>query len=283
MALTMPCQRGFLTLRSLFPILGTMNEFLKFAETLAKQGGQKLAENFGKLGDSQIKQKGPHDLVTELDRDVEAFYVSQIRKHYPDHGILGEEGTSVNESAEFRWVLDPLDGTRNYTIEVPFYATTLCLLKNEEPAVAVIYVPPLNKMYTALKGEGAYLNGQPVHVSDTTALIRSSILYCHNADEKGIESAEKYAAKLKIAALNADRFRSAGAEMGMVAEGLVEAYLLDGLPVWDLAAGSLLVREAGGKVTDFTGKDWIPGDSTILLSNGSGIHEEILKIVAAVI
>lgn len=260
-----------------------MNEFLEFAEKLAKQGGQTLAEHFGKLDQAQIESKGPHDLVTDLDKQVEEMYVENIKKRFPDHGIIGEEGSSKNEEAEYVWVLDPLDGTRNYTIQVPFYATMICLLKNKEPVAAVIYVPPVNKLYSAVKGGGAFLNGKKIQVSNEAELIKSSILYCHTADQRGVESAEKYAAKLKIAALNADRFRTAGGEMGLVAEGLAEAYLLDGLPLWDMAAGALLVREAGGKVTDFTGKDWLPGDTNILLTNGTGIHEEILKILASVL
>lgn len=259
-----------------------MNEFLEFAQNQAKLGGQILADHFGKLDQSQIESKGPHDLVTDLDKQVEEMYVNAIKKEFPNHGIIGEEGGSENEDAEYVWVLDPLDGTRNYTIEVPFYATMICLLKNKEPIVSAISVPPVNKLYTAIKNEGAFLNNKKIQVSDETELIKSSILYCHTADHRGIESAEKYAAKLKIAALNADRFRTAGGEMGMVAEGLAEAYLLDGLPIWDMAAGALLVKEAGGKVTDFSGKEWTPGDKNILVSNGTGIHEEILKILEVV-
>ncbi|MBU0706496.1 MAG: inositol monophosphatase family protein [Patescibacteria group bacterium] len=260
-----------------------MNDFLVFAQNLAKRGGEKLTENFGKLKRNKIQSKGAHDLVTVLDKEVEQMYVNAIKKQFPDHGIIGEEGSSKNEDAEYVWILDPLDGTRNYTIEVPFYATTICLLKDKEPVVTVIYVPPLDKLYSAAAGQGAFLNGQKIHVSNETELIKSSILYCHSTDQHGVEAAEKYAAKLKMAAFNADRFRSAGAEMGMVAEGLAEAYLLDGLPVWDLAAGALLIREAGGKATDFSGRQWKPGDKNILVSNGTGIHWEILKILASVL
>jgi len=260
-----------------------MNEFLKFAQDLAKLGGKRLAGSFGKLSQTQIENKGSHDLVTQLDKEVEQMYVEAIKKRFPEHGIIGEEGSSKKEDAEYVWVLDPLDGTRNYTIEVPFYATTICLLKNKEPVVAVIYVPPVDKLYSAIKGDGAFLNGKKINVSGEAELKKSSILYCHTADKRGVKAAEKYAAKLKMAAFNADRLRTAGGEMGLVAEGLVEAYLLDGLPVWDLAAGALLVRKAGGKATDFTGKDWVPGGKNILVSNGSGIHEEILIILASVL
>ncbi len=105
------------------------------------------------------------------------------------------------------------------------------------------------------------------------------LLYCHAADSKAIREAEHYVTELKIASRDASRLRCAGAEMALVAKGSCEAYLMNKLPLWDLAAGALLVREAGGKATDFSGKDWKPGDPNILVSNGTKIHGEILKIL----
>ena len=260
-----------------------MQDFLTFAQNLAKEGGRKLADRFGKINRDDIASKGAHDLVTELDKEVEKMYLNRIKEHFPAHGIIGEEGASENRKAEYVWILDPLDGTRNYTIEVPFYATTICLLKNNEPIVSAIAVPAVKKLYSAAKGTGAFLNGKKIHVSGEREMKKASVLYCHTADQRGVESAEKYAAKLKIAAFGADRLRTAGGEMGLVAEGLAEAYLLDGLPVWDLAAGALLIREAGGRATDFSGKEWVPGDANILVSNNTGIHREILEILTSVL
>jgi len=255
------------------------NEYLQFAQSLAKKGGKILKKNFGHLDESQIEVKGHKDVVTVLDKEIERMYSEAIKEKYPNHGIIGEEGTSDNPDKEFVWVLDPLDGTRNYTIQVPFYATVLCLMQNKEPVVGVIHVPEINKLYHATKGGGAFLNDRKISVSDIGELSKSSILYCHKAKNDLIKNAEKYAVRLKLAAKGADRLRTAGGEMGLVAEGLCEAYLLDGLPLWDLAAGVLIIREAGGRATDFNGKDWVPGDKNILLSNGTGIHDEILKII----
>lgn len=259
------------------------SDFLKFAKELAKSGGKTLAERFGKLRTSEIELKSAHDLVTHLDRQVEAMYIQEIRKRFPGHGIIGEETGSKKEKSEYVWVLDPLDGTRNFTMQVPFYGTTICLLRHGKPVIAVIYVPSVKKLYYAVKDHGAFLNGHRIHASSKNKLIQSNVLYCHTADERGIRNAEKYVGLLKLKTSNADRLRAAGPEMGLVAEGLAEAYLLDGLPVWDLAAGALLIREAGGRVTDFNGQEWVPGDKNILLSNGTGIHEEILKILSSVL
>lgn len=255
------------------------DEYLQFAKSLARKSGQILFDNFGKLTKSQIQIKGHKDVVTVLDKEVEQMYAKAIKEKYPDHGIIGEEGTSDNPENEFVWVIDPLDGTRNYTIQVPFYATMLCLMQNKKPVIGIIYVPTTDKMYYAEKNKGAFLNDRQIHVSGIDKLSESSVLYCHKSEEKLIKNAENYAAKLKLAAKGADRLRSAGCEMGLVAEGLCEAYLLDGLPLWDLASGALLITEAGGRVTDFDGKNWIPGDKNILLSNGTKIHDEILKII----
>ncbi|MBN2086769.1 inositol monophosphatase [Candidatus Peregrinibacteria bacterium] len=253
--------------------------YLQLAQSLAKKGGKVLTDNFGKLNESDVENKGIHDVVTYIDKQIEKMYTDEIKKTFPKHGIIGEEGTSNNPDNEFVWVIDPLDGTRNYTIQVPFYATTLCLLQNKEPVMSVIYIPSIDKMYSAVKGGGAFLNEKQIKVSKETELIKSSVLYCHKADEQLIRKTEKSAVELKLKAYDADRLRSAGAEMGLIAEGLCDAYFLDGLPVWDMAAGSILIREAGGKVTDFNGKEWECGDSSILLSNGTKIHEEIIDII----
>ena len=253
--------------------------YLQFAKDLAKKGGAILKDNFGKLARSQIELKGPHDFVTEIDRKVEQMYVEGIKKSFPEHGIIGEEGTSENPELEFVWVLDPLDGTKNYSFEIPFFCTSICLLQNKEPAMSVIYEPMIDHLYSAIKGGGAFKNDSPINVSKESDIENSMLLYCHAADPEAIKQAEHYVVQLKTAARDASRLRSAGAEMALVAKGVVEAYLMNKLPLWDLAAGALLVREAGGKATDFTGKDWQPGDENILVSNGTKIHDEILNIL----
>jgi len=255
------------------------DDYLQFAKKLALKGGQILKNNFGKLSQDQIELKGPHDFVTEIDKKVEAMYAEEIKKTFPEHGIIGEEGTSENPDFEFVWVLDPLDGTKNYTFENPFFCTSICLLQNKEPVVAVIYEPITDNLYYATKGGGTFKGSEAIHVSKESDIKNSMLLYCHAADPKAIREAEHYVVELKIAARDASRLRSAGSEMALVAKGVCEAYLMNKLPLWDLAAGALLVREAGGKATDFTGKEWKPGDSNIVVSNGTGIHEKILDIL----
>lgn len=255
------------------------DQYLKFAQELAQKAGAVLRGSFGHLNESQIKSKGGHDVVTALDEEVEALCVQEIRAAWPSCGIIGEEGTSDKPESEYVWVIDPLDGTKNYTIENPFFCTTLCLLKNKEPVVAVIYEPITDHLFYAAKGKGAFKNGQPIHVSATDDLKKAMLLYCHAPTPEAIKKAEHYVVGLKLAARDAARLRSAGSEMALVAKGVCEAYLMNKLPLWDLAAGALLVREAGGKATDFSGKSWVPGDENIIVSNGTEIHEEMLKII----
>ncbi|MBN1258479.1 inositol monophosphatase, partial [Candidatus Peregrinibacteria bacterium] len=109
--------------------------YLKFAEKLAEIGGAVLRKTFGRLSQKQIENKGTHDVVTSVDKKVEKFYAKEIRKAFPAHGIIGEEGTSDKPKNEWVWVLDPLDGTKNFTIENPFFCTSICLLKNREPVI----------------------------------------------------------------------------------------------------------------------------------------------------
>lgn len=256
-----------------------MNNYLDFAKSLALKGGKILRDNFGKLEESQIHLKGAHDVVTEIDKKVEAMYADEIKKVFPDHGIIGEEGTSENPDQELIWVLDPLDGTKNYSIENPFFCTSICLLQNKDPIISVIHEPITDNLYYATKGEGAFVNGKPIHVSKKEDMRESMILYCHAAKPEAIREAERYVVELKLAAKDAARLRSAGSEMALVAKGACEAYLMNQLPLWDLAAGALLVREAGGKATDFEGNEWRPESSNILVSNGSQIHGGILEIL----
>jgi len=256
-----------------------LNKYLNFAKKLAQKGGKILKDNFGKLSPKQIELKGPHDVVTVIDKKVEKLYSSEIKKVFPEHGIIGEEGTSENTDKEFVWVLDPLDGTKNYSIENPFFCTTICLLKNKEPVVAVIYEPITDNLYYAVKGGGSFKNGSRIHVSKQSDIKKAMLLYCHALDPNSIKQAEHYIVKLKLASRDASRLRAAGSEMALVAKGVCEAYLMNKLPLWDLCAGALIVREAGGKATDFNGKKWKPGDRNIIVSNRTKIHEEILGIV----
>lgn len=254
-------------------------EYLTFAKELSLIAGKILKDSFGKLDPKQIELKGPHDLVTSIDKKVERLYAKAIKKSYPDTGIIGEEGTSVNTDKEYVWVIDPLDGTTNYSIENPFFCTTICLLKNREPVIAVIYEPITDNLYYAEKSKGAFKNGRRIHVSKQGDIKKAMLLYCHAVDEASMEQAEHYAVKLKLASRDASRLRAAGCEMALVAKGVCEAYLMNKLPLWDLAAGALIVREAGGWATDFNGNDWKPGDGNIIVSNGTKIHDEVLKIV----
>ena len=254
-------------------------QYLDFAKKLAKKGGKILRRNFGKLKPEQIESKGAHDVVTSADKEVEAMYREAIKKQFPDHGIIGEEGTSIGTDREFLWIFDPLDGTKNFASENPFFCTMMCLVKNMEPLASVIYEPINDNIFYAVKDEGAFKNGSPIHVSSQTDIKKSMLLYCHAADEESIKNAEHYVVKLKLASSDASRLRCAGLEMALVAQGSCEAYLMNKLPLWDMASGALLVREAGGRVTDFSGKNWKPGDPNILVSNGSKIHEEILGII----
>jgi len=253
-------------------------EFLTFAQETARKAGAILKENFGKLDPAQVQLKGPRDLVTEIDKKVEKFYAEEIKKRFPEHGIIGEEGTAEGTEREYLWIIDPLDGTKNYASENPFFCTMLCLLRDKKPVVSVIFEPITGHLYHAVDGGGAFKDDEPIHVSKQDDIRKAMLLYCHAPDDDSIREAERYVVELKIAARDASRLRSAGCEMAMIAKGVCDAYLMNKLPLWDMAAGALLVREAGGKATDFKGKDWEPDDANIMVSNGTKLHEEVIEI-----
>ncbi|MBI5412241.1 inositol monophosphatase [Candidatus Peregrinibacteria bacterium] len=261
-------------------------EMLSWAEELVREGGRLLKENFRRLKATQIYQKkGPNDLVTDLDRAVEKFYAIAIRQRFPTHGILGEEGENKRAQSEFHWVIDPLDGTTNYVRGIPFFCTMLSLVQKNMPVMGLIFEPITGDLYTAIKGKGSFCNNEAIQVSSIGVSSEASILYCHGRASDPVASSARRLALLRTEFSNLIRFRSAGCEMAMMASGRAEAYFLDRAPLWDAAAGALLVREAGGKVTTFIGEPWAPpadlGKTDVLASNGTALHERILSVINA--
>lgn len=256
-----------------------LKKYLQSAIPMAKEAVELLRVNFRHLKFGQIHEKGPRDMVTDLDKAIERNYVASLKREFPDHGILGEEGTSEHQDREYVWVIDPLDGTKNYINGVPFFATTLCLLHNQEPVLGIIYEPITDDLYTAIKGEGALCNGLKIHVSSIREPAESTVLYCHGRRIEDIDETYRYIPALKKEYRDVARLRCAGCEMTMVASGRAEVYAMNALPIWDLAIGALLVREAGGKATNFKGEEWKTSDNNIIASNGTVLHEKILNVI----
>lgn len=218
-------------------------------------------------------------MVTEMDLLAEKVIVSEIRKRYPDHSLLAEEKTDLRGDSPYRWVIDPLDGTTNYAHGYPVFSVSIALEKAGEVILGVVYDPTRDELFVGKKGKGARLNGRKIHVSSTPKLSECLLATGFPYDIR--ETAADNFDHFRNFALRAHAVRRAGSaalDLCYVAAGRFDGFWEMKLGPWDLAAGSLMVREAGGKVTDFLGTPLVLDGKYVLASNGK-IHREMIQLL----
>ncbi len=219
----------------------------------ARLAGNVLLRNINKLEALNVVQKGRMDYASEVDADAEKVIVKELKRAYPEYGVFGEEG-GVQGGHRNMWVIDPLDGTSNYLRGVPHYCVSIALVENGEPTDAVIFDPLRNELFTASRGAGAVLNDRRIRVADRKDLSGTMIHTGFAPRERARASAQlKAVDALLVQAEDIRRSGSAALDLAYVACGRADAYFEAGVKAWDIAAGVLLVREAGGKVCDFKG------------------------------
>lgn len=254
-----------------------MKEFLSVAREAALRAGTLLRENAGRP--REISYKGEINLVTEMDRRSERAVVEVLRAAFPDHGILAEEEARIEGVSSYRWVIDPLDGTTNYAHGYPNFAVSIALERSDEVIAGVVYDPLRDELFSAEKGAGAALNGRPIRVSAADSLIRSLLATGFPYDRAMSEKNNlNYFRELLMASQEVRRSGSASLDLCSVAAGRLDGYWELKLHPWDVAAGSLIVREAGGMVSDFSGTRFSIHDKEILASNGR-IHAQMLSVI----
>ncbi|HYG05815.1 MAG TPA: inositol monophosphatase family protein [Stenotrophomonas sp.] len=220
----------------------------------ARIAGNVLLRNINKLEALNVVQKGRMDYASEVDADAEKVIVKELKRAYPDYGVLGEEGGVQGTSGRYMWVIDPLDGTSNYLRGFPHYCVSIALVENGEPLDAVIFDPLRNELFTASRGAGAVLNDRRIRVSDRKDLAGAMIHTGFPPRERArVSSQLKCVDALLTQAEDIRRTGSAALDLAYVACGRADAYFEAGVKAWDIAAGVLLVREAGGRVSDFKG------------------------------
>jgi myo-inositol-1(or 4)-monophosphatase len=256
-----------------------MSWYLEVAIEAAQEGGCVLMEEFARPAD--ISYKGDADLVTQADRRSEQIVVERLRREFPEHAIVAEEGGGSESKSPFRWYVDPLDGTTNFAHHFPAFAISIGLEEAGELIAGVIYNPANGELFTAERGQGACLNYKPIHVSQTERLA-VSLLGTGFPTHKRTENPNiHYYWQFTLASHGVRRVGAAALDLCMVACGRLDGFWEFGLKSWDTAAGTLLVREAGGRVTDFSGKPFMPGERVCLASNGL-IHEEMRNLAAKI-
>lgn len=249
--------------------------FLEVAVDAARRAGSLLLERFGSL--REIRYKGsPSNIVTEMDRQAEALVIDCIRSRFPDHAILAEEGGPRVGSTGHRWIVDPLDGTTNYAHGMPFFAVSIALEVDGRVEVGVVFDPNRDECFTAVRGQGAFLNGQRLRVSETPTLDESllSTGYPYDIRKTRDNNLAEHAAFM-VRCRSVREMGSAAINLALVAAGRLDAFWELVLGPWDVAAGCLMVEEAGGRVTTPAGGLVNIDKPSVLASNGR-IHEEML-------
>jgi myo-inositol-1(or 4)-monophosphatase len=251
---------------------------LVVAVDAARAAGRLLREHFGRP--QQIEHKGEIDLVTALDRRAEALVVDRLRAAFPAHGILAEEGSGGAANAVDRWLIDPLDGTTNYAHGYPFFAVSIAYEHAGRVVVGVVYDPLQDELFVAEAGRGAWLNDRPLRVSTSTGLVASLLITGFPYDRALFPAALRLWEAFMARAQAVRRAGAAALDLAYVAAGRAEGFWERPLQPWDMAAGALLVREAGGRVSAFDGGPLDVNSGQIVASNGA-IHDDMLAVIAA--
>lgn len=247
---------------------------------LAREAGAILLDALGRR--HQVRYKGLVDLVTEADEASERHIVAGLRERFPDHATLAEEGggSGATESEpRCRWIIDPLDGTTNFAHGFSHFAVSIALEVAGIVELGVVYAPALGELFIAERGEGATLNGSPIHVSTTDRLIRSLVATGFLYDPERRSRNLPHWANFVLATQGARRTGAAALDLSSVAAGRFDGFWEEGLSPWDTAAGALLVTEAGGTVTTYDGAPFSPRSPSCLASNGL-IHAEMRRLLA---
>ncbi|MBA7715071.1 Inositol-1-monophosphatase [subsurface metagenome] len=265
-----------------------MKEFRELAIKAAKEAGSILRENLGRIRKIDYKGKarpapiywGGVNLVTDIDRKAEERIIGIIKKEHPSHDILTEERRIEEKGSQYKWIIDPLDGTTNYVHGYPRYCVSIALEKNGEVILGVVYDPVPDELFLAEKGKGATLNGRKISVSKINKLDKSLLATGFPYDRR--ERADEYLKIYREFMVNSQGVRrdgSAALNLCYTANGRFDGFWEEQLAPWDVAAGSLIVTEAGGRVTDFKGDRIDIYEKEILASNGK-IHKEMEETLA---
>lgn len=253
------------------------DNFLKIAKLAAKQSGLLIRKRVDKKSKVNIKNDDVSNLVTEVDLLSEKNIISIIKKHFPQHNIISEEAGKEDNRSKYTWVIDPLDGTISFAHHMPHFSVSVGLLKDDKPIIGAIYNVMSDHLYWAEEGKEAFVNGEPIKVSQETLLTGAAVLFGFGSVKRRPERVEKYFLPLIGKVGHPYALGSGATSYTFVANGFADATVDIGW-IWDFVAGAVIVKGAGGKVTDLAGHepDWTKDRMGFVTSNGL-LHEQILE------
>jgi myo-inositol-1(or 4)-monophosphatase len=251
--------------------------YLEAAIEIAEEAGKILREEFDRP--PQITYKGDVDLLTQADKRSEQAIVARLQQHFPGHDVVAEEGSGTDSGSEFRWHVDPLDGTTNFAHGYPCFCVSIGLSHRDTLIAGVVYNPIYNELFAAARGEGSTLNGRKIHVSKVATLGTSLLCTGFPVHKRFANPNIHFYWDFTQRSHGVRRDGSAALDLACVAAGRFDGFWEFGLKTWDTAAGVLLIEEAGGRVTDFSGQPYPLGGPVILATNGL-LHEE-MRVVAS--
>lgn len=251
---------------------------LEFAKSTARDAGAILRERFGV--NRTIEFKGVVDLVTDADRASEQLVASRLRESFPDHRVVGEEGiaSSTGDESGYVWVVDPLDGTTNYAHNYPHFGVSIALAHGTDVLVGVIYDPMRDELFAAERGQGATLNDKPIRVTGETELIRALVATGFAYDLSLRDAQLDIWRRMQGVTRGIRRDGAAALDLAWTAAGRLDGFWEDPLQPWDMAAGSLLVTEAGGRISGYRNAPYTAFGTGVVATN-SRIHEAMLAVI----
>ena len=257
----------------------TLENCLEKANHAAEKAANILLSYYNKKESLSIESKQvSFDLITKADKESEKVIISIIEENFPEHSILAEEsGQKTAHDNEFLWIIDPIDGTTNFAHGYPVFCISIALFHKGQATLALVKDPTRNETFTAIKGMGAFLNSKPIHVSETKT-IKESLLVTGFPYSKFDDQRNNYErfSKLTHMCRGVRRTGSAALDLCYVAAGKFDAYWEETIKIWDIAAGILLLSEAGGHFSHYSGSEYDPENGQILASNGL-LHKEMIE------
>jgi myo-inositol-1(or 4)-monophosphatase len=254
-------------------------DYIGTASEIARRAGALLLEYLARGVKTEYKGAGTVDVVTEADRASEKLIVESLRAAFPDHGIVGEEGSRSHPTGEYLWYVDPLDGTTNFAHGFPVFCVSIGLAKKNEVIAGVVFDPTRNELFAAERGSGASLNGKRIHVSQVSTLGESLLGTGFPSKKRHLNPNIHFYHQLTLKSHGLRRAGSAALDLSCVASGRYDGYWEFNLNAWDTSAGVLLVEEAGGKVTHVDGTKFDVAASRDVLATNGRIHQELMDEV----